>query len=308
MERRTLVGCLARVKGKSCPTRAVPKSFLMGRVGWSSLGFWTFRAVFSMIGLDGRVDVGGSGAGRSASGCGAAGHGSGGVVSLGPVDGASPLLGLSRSGRRWRASGCGGGGRDLVGASRVARGLVQGRRSRPLDRMDPRAAVSSFAAGRQQHSLSGVTGRRCSESRFAGAGFGVAAPVFRHAVSGRSSGLAGGDVRRSEPVRGHVLSGFELARSWRHARLCAGTRRRLEAALGNRQGRRPKYLRKADGEFEARLVALSCGDPPEGRSQWSLRLLADRAVELGYIDSVSHETVRRVLKRTLSNRGAASAG
>ena len=82
----------------------------------------------------------------------------------------------------------------------------------------------------------------------------------------------------------------------------------LEAALGNRQGRRPKYLRKADGEFEARLVALSCGEPPEGHSQWSLRLLADRAVELGFIESVSHETVRRVLKKTLSNRGGASAG
>ena len=82
----------------------------------------------------------------------------------------------------------------------------------------------------------------------------------------------------------------------------------LEAALGAWQGRRAKYLRKADGEFEARLVALSCGDPPEGHAQWSLRLLADRAVELGYIDSVSHETVRRVLKKTLSNRGGASAG
>ncbi len=61
-------------------------------------------------------------------------------------------------------------------------------------------------------------------------------------------------------------------------------------------------------EFEARLVALSCGDPPEGRARWSLRLLADRAVELGYIDSVSHETVRRVLKKTPSNPGGASAG
>ena len=82
----------------------------------------------------------------------------------------------------------------------------------------------------------------------------------------------------------------------------------LEAALGGRQGRRARYLRKADGEFEARLVALSCGDPPEGRAQWSLRLLADRAVELGYIESVSHETVRRVLRKTPSNRGGASAG
>ena len=72
----------------------------------------------------------------------------------------------------------------------------------------------------------------------------------------------------------------------------------LEAALGNRQGRRANYLRKADGEFEARLVALCCSDPPEGHAQWSLRLLADRVVELGYIESISHETVRRVLKKT----------
>ena len=82
----------------------------------------------------------------------------------------------------------------------------------------------------------------------------------------------------------------------------------IEAALGGRQGRRPTYVRKADGDFEARLVALSCGDPPEGHAQWSLRLLADRVVELGYVDSVSHETVRRVLEKTPSSRGGASAG
>ena len=82
----------------------------------------------------------------------------------------------------------------------------------------------------------------------------------------------------------------------------------LEAALGGRQGRRPTYVRKADGAFEARLVALSCGAPPEGHAQWSLRLLADRVVELGHIDSVSHETVRRVLKKTRSSRGSGSGG
>jgi len=82
----------------------------------------------------------------------------------------------------------------------------------------------------------------------------------------------------------------------------------LEVALGGRQGRRPSYDRKADGEFEARLIALSCSEPPKGHSQWSLRLLADRAVELEYIDSVSHETVRRVLKKTKSNRGNRSVG
>lgn len=82
----------------------------------------------------------------------------------------------------------------------------------------------------------------------------------------------------------------------------------LEAALGGRQGRRPSYVRKADGEFEARLIALSCSKPPKGHAQWSLRLLADRAVELDYIDSVSYETVRRVLKKTRSNRGSRSGG
>jgi len=82
----------------------------------------------------------------------------------------------------------------------------------------------------------------------------------------------------------------------------------LEAALGGRQGRRPTYIRKADGDFEARLIALSCSKPPKGHSQWSLRLLADRAVELDYIDSVSYETVRRVLKKTRSNRGNRSDG
>ena len=82
----------------------------------------------------------------------------------------------------------------------------------------------------------------------------------------------------------------------------------MEVALGGRQGRRSTSLRKAGGDFEARLVALSCSAPPEGHSQWSLRLLADRAVALDYIDSVSHETVRRVLKKTRSSRGGASAG
>jgi len=81
----------------------------------------------------------------------------------------------------------------------------------------------------------------------------------------------------------------------------------LEAALVRQPSQRV-YTSKADGEFEAHLVALSCGDPPKGFARWSLRLLADRAVELEYIDSVSYETVRRVLKKTNSNRGRSSAG
>ena len=69
-----------------------------------------------------------------------------------------------------------------------------------------------------------------------------------------------------------------------------------EIALSGHKGQRI-YKRKADGDFEAHLVALSCSEAPEGYERWSLRLLADKIVELEYIDSVSYETVRRVLKK-----------
>jgi transposase len=64
-----------------------------------------------------------------------------------------------------------------------------------------------------------------------------------------------------------------------------------------------EYERVADGEVEAKLIALSCSKPPEGFARWSLRLLADKAVELAYVEDISHETVRRVLKKTSLNRG-----
>jgi hypothetical protein len=71
----------------------------------------------------------------------------------------------------------------------------------------------------------------------------------------------------------------------------------LEAALDKHPAQR-QYTRKTDGDFEAHLVALSCGQPPQGHARWSLRLLADRMVELRYVEAISHETVRRVLKKT----------
>lgn len=71
----------------------------------------------------------------------------------------------------------------------------------------------------------------------------------------------------------------------------------FEAAL-NRKVSSRVYLRKLDGDAEARLIALSCGKPPEGFLRWSLKLLADKMVELKYIDSVSYETIRRTLKKT----------
>jgi hypothetical protein len=70
----------------------------------------------------------------------------------------------------------------------------------------------------------------------------------------------------------------------------------IDAALDRKMGNRI-YAKKTDGDFEAHLVALSCSEPPEGFARWSLRLLADKVVELSYIDSISHETVRQILKK-----------
>ena len=81
----------------------------------------------------------------------------------------------------------------------------------------------------------------------------------------------------------------------------------LEIALNGHKGQRV-YDKKADGDFEAHLVALSCSKAPQGFARWSLRLLADKLVELNYIDSISHETVRQVLKKTKLNRGGDKAG
>lgn len=76
----------------------------------------------------------------------------------------------------------------------------------------------------------------------------------------------------------------------------------LEAVLEPKPSQRI-YERKMDGKAEAHLIALACSAAPEGRGQWTLRLLSDQMVVLGYVDSMSHETVRRVLKKTNSSRG-----
>jgi transposase len=77
----------------------------------------------------------------------------------------------------------------------------------------------------------------------------------------------------------------------------------LEAALSRKPQQRPRRQPKLDGRAEARLIALACSAPPQGRKQWTLRLLADRLVELEIVDAISDETVRRVLKKTSSSRG-----
>jgi transposase len=91
-----------------------------------------------------------------------------------------------------------------------------------------------------------------------------------------------------------------------HATTVARVRQRfveegLEAALRPQPTRR-QYARKLDGAAEAHLIALACSPAPEGRVQWTLRLLANRLVELEHVGSVSHETVRRTLKKTSYSR------
>jgi transposase len=76
----------------------------------------------------------------------------------------------------------------------------------------------------------------------------------------------------------------------------------LEAALQRKKPDR-EYEHVLDGEGEAHLVALACSEPPTGRKHWSLRLLQDRFLKLGHVDSISYETIRRVLKKTNSNPG-----
>ena len=76
----------------------------------------------------------------------------------------------------------------------------------------------------------------------------------------------------------------------------------FEAVLERRPTQRV-YDVKMDGDTEAKLVTLCCSDPPKGFSKWSLRLLADKMVELKYVESISHVTVRSVLKKTNLNLG-----
>jgi transposase len=88
-----------------------------------------------------------------------------------------------------------------------------------------------------------------------------------------------------------------------HANTIHGIRRRfvehgLQAALERKKQDRPSRKRVVDGDIEAHLIALRCGDPPEGRNQWTLRLLADKLVELEIVPSICHETVRQALKKT----------
>jgi hypothetical protein len=107
-----------------------------------------------------------------------------------------------------------------------------------------------------------------------------------------------------------VSKGKAAARKITHARVLlqanesqdgsAWTDKQISEAFGIHRKKQDHPSRKpiVDGDVEAHLIALRCGDPPEGRNQWNLRLLANKLVELEIVPSISHETVRKTLKKT----------
>ena len=103
---------------------------------------------------------------------------------------------------------------------------------------------------------------------------------------------------------GENLSAAEVAKMYHcHSQTVYSVRRRfvehgLEAAIERKKRTTPPVPPKMDGRAQARLVALACEETPEGVSRWSLRLLSEKMVDLGIVASLSHETVRRTLKKT----------
>jgi len=77
----------------------------------------------------------------------------------------------------------------------------------------------------------------------------------------------------------------------------------FDAVLSRRQYTQKASRKKIDGNVEAHLIALSCSEPPKGYVRWTLRLLADKIVELGYIETISHEAIRQALKKTNLSHG-----
>ncbi len=98
-----------------------------------------------------------------------------------------------------------------------------------------------------------------------------------------------------------IAQRFHVSRQTVHTVRCVYSQKGLTIALGRKKREEPPVAAKITGDVEARIIALSCSEPPEGRSKWTLRLLAGKAVELDIVDSISHVAVGQVLKKTNSN-------
>jgi hypothetical protein len=107
-----------------------------------------------------------------------------------------------------------------------------------------------------------------------------------------------GQKRTDQEVADAALCSTSTVRSIRRRFVAGG----LPRALNDKgwPGATPTFT----GEVQAKLIALSCSKPPEGAARWTLRLLADQMIELGYVEYISHVTVRELLKKTNSSLGA----
>jgi transposase len=104
-----------------------------------------------------------------------------------------------------------------------------------------------------------------------------------------------------------IVEAFDVSRATVERVRARFVQEGLEAALGRKKqkNRKPRII---DGDAEAHLIALACSEPPEGRTRWTLKMLAGRLVELRLVETVSTETVRRTLKKTKSSPGWSSNG
>ncbi len=118
------------------------------------------------------------------------------------------------------------------------------------------------------------------------------AQILLHAEEGKADGEIAAALHTSESTVGRIRKRF--------------AEEGLHAAL--HELARPGGVRRLSGTQEAHLVALACSDPPQGRGEWTMQLLADRLVTLGIVETISDETVRRTLKKGASNRGSTSSG
>jgi len=109
--------------------------------------------------------------------------------------------------------------------------------------------------------------------------------------------------RREPPADGQISQAVEISR-----RTVVRLKKRfategLDAVLARKYPKERPERRKVNGHLEAHLIATACGPAPEGQQRWTLRLLADHMVQLDYVDEISYETVRQVLKKTNSSPG-----
>ena len=122
-------------------------------------------------------------------------------------------------------------------------------------------------------------------------------PVIFLSVYGQDEAREDGGMKDAD-ISGALGVGLSMVERVRRRCVEEG----IESALNRKKQlrRRQKIL---DGEREARLIAMACGEPPEGRASWTLKLLADQLVECEIVETISTETVRQVLKKTNSSRG-----